>query len=570
MGGNTDLKGGGVASSQAAVDAGANRMQTGTLTVADITNSSSYDAKGVSLSGGYSGGGGDANQGHDRAANQTQSTVDKGADWSWQSQGSGSKSAAAGYAGKDGSSTSITDSGISGGTLVITDEAGQLAQTGQSVDDVLAKIERDVLTSDGSNGLVMGWDGQKLQEQVSAGAQITATFGQQASKAVGDYASKQALVLRAEGNPEEAAKWDEGGEYRVAAHAAIGLIGGGFEGALGSGAAAKAAPLLAELTSDLPAGLREAVGAAIAAGLGAAMGGAAGASTAFNEDTNNRMLHPDEVKWIRENAGVFAKTQGISEKEAYDILLVEAAAYVDKGVQDKLAQLGEGYDNQAAIDFLAANNEVYGGVESFNNSNRNDAVMFSNELGGSSKEFVDVFNALAGSAGEKSDWHLALAPSNAVFAHESASQWGVFSLQLGSALIGAGGASGAVFYPVLPSLAKAGVAGAGGGGVYTFTTGARAFYEWRMKGGDFTESFADEFSWSRLVVAAGVGAVGGIYTRQMLTWAGLPIGFIPSFKTVGGAVIRSNQMVQGAAISKAANAAVDHYADGEQKGGRDD
>lgn len=106
--------------------------------------------------------------------------------------------------------------------------------------------------------------------------------------------------------------------------------------------------------------------------------------------------------------------------------------------------------------------------------------------------------------------------------------------------------------------------------MYTFTTRARAFYEWRMKGGDFTESFADEFSWSRLGVAAGVGAVGGIYTRQMLTWAGLPIGFIPSFKTVGGAVIRSNQIVQGAAISKAANAAVDHYADGEQKGGRDD
>ncbi|HHZ29139.1 TPA: hypothetical protein HH294_22265, partial [Xanthomonas vasicola pv. zeae] len=48
--------------------------------------------------------------------------------------------------------------------------------------DVLAALNRDVHTGDSANGLVKGWDGQKLQQQVSAGAEITATFGQQASK----------------------------------------------------------------------------------------------------------------------------------------------------------------------------------------------------------------------------------------------------------------------------------------------------------------------------------------------------------------------------------------------------
>ncbi|HHZ29168.1 TPA: hemagglutinin, partial [Xanthomonas vasicola pv. zeae] len=113
---------------------------------------------------------------------QTPPTTNQGSSWSWQNQGSGAQGASAGYSSKSGSETSLTTSGISGGTLVITDQAGQQAKTGQSVSDVLAALNRDVLTGDSANGLVKGWDGQKLQQQVSAGAEITATFGQQASK----------------------------------------------------------------------------------------------------------------------------------------------------------------------------------------------------------------------------------------------------------------------------------------------------------------------------------------------------------------------------------------------------
>ncbi|NYH50020.1 UNVERIFIED_ORG: hypothetical protein FHR68_003680 [Xanthomonas campestris] len=320
VGGNIDLKGAVIASTQTAVDAGVNRLQTGTLTVSDITNTSSYEAKGISLSGGYAAGGSDGKEGA-KTDTQMPPTTNQGSSWSWQNQGSGAQGASAGYSSKSGSDTSLTTSGISGATLVITDQAGQQAKTGQSVSDVLAALNRDVLTGDSSNGLVKSWDGQKLQQQVSAGAEITATFGQQASREVGNYATTKANQLRLQGKEDEAAKWDEGGEYRVAAHTAIGLLGGGVQGALGSGAAAYAAPRIDELTKNLPEGVKQAVGAGLAAGLGAAVGGSAGAATAFNEDANNRQLHQVEAKALER------LKEGKTEDEQYR-LTAAACAYV--------------------------------------------------------------------------------------------------------------------------------------------------------------------------------------------------------------------------------------------------
>ncbi|UXA50836.1 hemagglutinin repeat-containing protein [Xanthomonas prunicola] len=352
VGGNTDLKGGVIASTQAAVDAGTNRLQTGTLTVSDITNTSSYEAKGISLSGGYAAGGSDGKEGGAKAETQTPPTTNNGSSWSWQNQGSGAQGAAAGYSSKSGSDTSLTTSGISGGTLVITDQAGQQAKTGQSVSDVLAALNRDVLTGDSANGLVKAWDGQKLQQQVSAGAEITATFGQQASKVVGDYATTKANQLRLQGNEEEAAKWDEGGEYRVAAHTAMGLLGGGAQGALGSATAATAAPILNELTKNLPDGVREAVGAGIAAGLGAAVGGSAGAATAFNEDANNRLLHPKEAESLNKFSEAFARYLNDGEEPTPDQIeeakrrLTERALYqIDSSFSKNESAKN---DNQAA------------------------------------------------------------------------------------------------------------------------------------------------------------------------------------------------------------------------------
>ncbi|MBB4595385.1 hemagglutinin repeat-containing protein, partial [Xanthomonas cannabis] len=309
VGGNTDLKGGVIASTQAAVDAGANRLQTGTLTVSDITNTNNYKATGISLSGGYAAGG--SKEGGEKTETQTPPTTNQGSSWSWQNQGSGAQGASAGYSSKSGSETSLTTSGISGGTLVITDQAGQQAKTGQSVSDVLAALNRDVLTGDGANGLVKGWDGQKLQQQVSAGAEITATFGQQASKAIGDYAetkTKEASLLRLQAetttDPEQRAallgqaeqlegQWGANGTLRVLAHTAIGGLTGGIRGAAGSAAGTLTAPAVASALKNAGVGdaLADSLTALASTTVGAAVGGTAGGTTAMNEVANNYLSH---------------------------------------------------------------------------------------------------------------------------------------------------------------------------------------------------------------------------------------------------------------------------------------
>jgi hypothetical protein len=304
--GHTELQGGLIASTQAAVDEGRNQLATGTLSTQDLTNRSEHEARGISLSGGFSYGGSGKQGSSERAgANSPGSTsapASPSGGVALQQFQTKSQGVAAGYVSDSSSRASTTRSGISGGEVVITEEAGQMERTGQTAEQTLVAVNRDVLSSTEANGLTQRWDGQKLQQQVRSGAQIVATFGQQASKAVGDYATNKARELRQQNNEEEAQKWDEGGAYRVAAHIAVGGLSGGLEGALGSGSSAAAADALNELTADLPQGVRQAVGAGIAAGLGALTGGPTGASTAFNADVNNRQLHPSEKQLAKDLA----------------------------------------------------------------------------------------------------------------------------------------------------------------------------------------------------------------------------------------------------------------------------
>nr|WP_307753748.1 hemagglutinin repeat-containing protein [Xanthomonas albilineans] len=424
--GNTDLKGAVIASTQAAIDQGRNQLTTGTLTVADITNTSHYKATGVNLSGGYAAGGSngksdgksDGSSG-DTASSQMPPTANQGSSWSWQNQGSGARGTAAGYDSKSGSQTSITHSGISGGDLTITDAAGQQAKSGKSIADTLAALNRDVHTGDSGNGLVKDWNGQQLQQQVTAGAEIMATFGQQASKAIGDYASQKALELRAQGNEAEAAKWDEGGAYRVAAHAAMGALGGGVQGALGAGAAASAAPRLNELTKDLPDGVREAVGAGLAAGLGSVTGGASGAATAFNEDTNNRQLHPDEIKKINENAANFAALQcGDSctpeqVEAARQRLIIQAMRQTDSRWNEILGMGGQVAQDGPALSFLDSINQTNRTYTDFaaDWGQYNDHSMFADTLRGTTA-LNQVYGAVLNKAVSNDDGRFLLQALN--------------------------------------------------------------------------------------------------------------------------------------------------------------
>jgi filamentous hemagglutinin len=194
---------------------------------------------------------------------------------------------------------SVTRSGISGGTLAVADQ-----QPGQAT----GNLNRDVTTGkDTAQALTKGWTGAQALDEVGAQMQITSAAMPRLAKEIGDYAATRVLELTKQGNLEEAAKWAEGGIYRVAAHAELGAMGGGLDGALGAAAAAEAAPTVRELQKGLQAKLADAglgdvassvaaklIAGGTAAAIGGVVGGGAGAATGLNADANNRQLHESE------------------------------------------------------------------------------------------------------------------------------------------------------------------------------------------------------------------------------------------------------------------------------------
>jgi len=265
--GNTDLKGGVIASTDKAVQDAKNSFVTGSLTQSDIQNEAHYDAKSVSITTGVG------------------------------TQPAGSQGTGVGFGTDSGNASSTSQSGISG-------IAGNT----------------DVRTGDQETGIGKIFDQAKVQKDIDAQTQITLAFSQQAPKAVATFAGGRAEDLRKQADQEpdldkraelmaDAGKWDEGGVYRVALHTATGALSGGVAGALGAGAAAGAAPLLTDLQNNVRDGLinagvdpttatltSQAIALGTAAGMGALVSGGstAGAGMGLAIDANNRQLHPDE------------------------------------------------------------------------------------------------------------------------------------------------------------------------------------------------------------------------------------------------------------------------------------
>lgn len=134
----------------------------------------------------------------------------------------------------------------------------------------------------------------------------------------------------------EAAKWAEGGEYRVALHTAAGALGGGVGGALGAGASAALMPRIGEAIDGigLPTPVAQALGAVTAAAIGGIAGGAAGAASAYSVDLNNRQLHSSERERLRQEAKQVAREQQTN----FDSLTPEQQAKVEKYWYDQLSQ----------------------------------------------------------------------------------------------------------------------------------------------------------------------------------------------------------------------------------------
>lgn len=173
--GNTDLKGAVITSSDKAVAENRNTLTTGTLTHSTIENKAEYNATSISLSGGYSG---DA---YDKDGN-----VIKGADGKplHEPGVTAGTPIALSASGKDSSKTL---SGISGGVITITDAAKQQQLTGESADEAVAGINRDVSSDkDGSNALKPIFD----RKEIEAGFEITRQFVQNVGAFLNDRAKE--------------------------------------------------------------------------------------------------------------------------------------------------------------------------------------------------------------------------------------------------------------------------------------------------------------------------------------------------------------------------------------------
>jgi filamentous hemagglutinin len=264
--GNTALLGSVIASDTQAVNAQKNSFRTGgTLTIADIQNVASYNAKSVGINLGTS--------------QQPSGKLDM--------SGLG-----IGYGSEKGNASSTSSAGISG-------IAGNTA----------------VRSTDAETGLKPIFDADKVQREINAQMQITQYFGQQATKAVGDYAQtkrNEALALREQANnePNEERKnalkaqatelennWGDQGVLRLALHTVIGGLTGGAGGAAGAAAGTLTAPLVAQALADagISGPLAQTLTAIASTAVGAATGGVAGGAAAGNEVVNNYLNHAESL-----------------------------------------------------------------------------------------------------------------------------------------------------------------------------------------------------------------------------------------------------------------------------------
>lgn len=188
--------------------------------------------------------------------------------------GSSTKTTGSAGVGRAGSiETSTTKSGISG---IAGDES--------------------VRTGDDSSAgtLVKDWNTGALVKDVQAQAVITQQFSQNAAQAIGNYADQKYSELK-NSDPAEAAKWAEGGEYRVALHTVAGGLAGGLQGALGAGASQAVIDGIGQqiANADLPLVVKQILVELAGAAVGAAVGGSAGAASGFAATVNNYLTVAD-------------------------------------------------------------------------------------------------------------------------------------------------------------------------------------------------------------------------------------------------------------------------------------
>ncbi|WP_232458161.1 hemagglutinin repeat-containing protein [Burkholderia ubonensis] len=232
--GNTDLKGGVIASSDKAVQDSVNSLTAASLTYSDIQNHASYDASSVGISGGYGGTIGKNQKG-------TADNVNPVAGTDLPNRGGFSATPPIALS-ASGDASSTTRSGISGGSIKITDSAKQQQLTGKTADETIASVNRD--TSNTGGALAPIFDKDKVQ----AGFDITSQFINQVGTFVDNRMKEADAARKASKNldltPEQraaaeqkadqlTADWGPGGTYRQVLSALTAAAGGNVTGSTG-------------------------------------------------------------------------------------------------------------------------------------------------------------------------------------------------------------------------------------------------------------------------------------------------------------------------------------------------
>ncbi|MDH0864654.1 hemagglutinin repeat-containing protein [Mitsuaria sp. GD03876] len=325
--GNTDLKGGSITSTQAAVDAGVNSFKSGSLTMSDIENKADYKGSSFSVAAGFG-------------------------------KKDGSEKNEGGEKPKDGSYQLMTmkpgDPGQSAGVGVVSEKAGSTTKAGISG----VAGNSTARTGDAESGIKQIFDKEKVQQDLAAQVAVTQTFGKEAAKQIGEFAKEkldEATVLRGKAvaakDPVErdeylaqAAQleknWGPDGALRVAAHTALGALTGNLDGAIGAAAGTLTAPNVksaleaAGVDGSLVNGL---TGLASTAVGGLTGGSAAGAATAFNEVTNNFLAHPQrqQLEALKKKS----QNGGLSVDESRALVALEIA---DQMSDELLAKFSKG------------------------------------------------------------------------------------------------------------------------------------------------------------------------------------------------------------------------------------
>jgi len=178
--GNTNLKGGAIASADEAVNANRNRMVTNTLTSSDIENVSMHNAEGFAVHGSVS-----VSQKKKGAGNS---------DASDEKRVSGA--VAPGLSINKDKKTGRTRSGVSGAVVEIRDYEAQRKLTGETASQLLDKLDLGIRTGSSSGGLTRAWDPEKLRATVTAEAEVLVAFTQHATKTIDTYVTEKRTGLQ--------------------------------------------------------------------------------------------------------------------------------------------------------------------------------------------------------------------------------------------------------------------------------------------------------------------------------------------------------------------------------------